>query len=380
MRTAAFRMNRKYLEEQTLDAKNCAMSDQNESVLVVDDDPYVLESIASLLSHFGYSVVTSNSAETAMRAVQSKPVQVVLTDIKMPVVTGVELLGNIHAYDPQIPVILMTAYAELEVAVDAIKKGAFDFITKPYNADYLLHTIEKAVKYTELIRMERDYKKTLEETVRTRTRELSDALEMAKSVSRELISRLTVVAEYRDTDTGEHINRIGLYSKKIAEQLQLAPDFVDALTFASSMHDIGKIGIPDNILLKQGPLTRDEFEVMKTHASMGEKILAGSSYPSIQLAASVALNHHERFDGGGYPRGLRGTDIPIEGRIVMLADQYDALRSVRPYKKALSHAETFDIIVHGDERTKTSHFDPDVLSVFRRIAPAMNDIFEQYSS
>ncbi len=213
----------------------------------------------------------------------------------------------------------------------------------------------------------------LEQRVRERTADLHESY-------LEMIFTMTRAAEYRDEDAGAQVQCIGYYSRELARMLGLNEEFVDKIFFASPLHDIGKIGIPDHLLLKPGGLTPDEWEIMKGHASMGAMTLGNSKSPYLRMGAEIALNHHEHWDGGGYPNGKRGEAIPLAARIVNICNIYDALRSRRPYRPAFDHPRAVDIITRGDVRTRPEHFDPVILAAFKQNHPSFRDIFEKYAA
>jgi putative two-component system response regulator len=225
------------------------------------------------------------------------------------------------------------------------------------------------LKLTEYGKLLADQNRALGQLVEERSRQVLTSY-------RQTIETLSRAAAYKDEITGTHVRRISYYAEDLALDLGMNAAFCDTIRYASQMHDIGKIAIPDAILLKTGPLTHDEWAIMQTHTTLGAQLLGQGDSPYLQMGAEIALHHHERWDGGGYPAGLKGQLIPISARIMNICDQYDALRSERPYKRALSHDAAVEVITAGDGRTLPGHFDPDVLAAFRRCAERFEEVFE----
>lgn len=350
------------------------MTSNNHRVLIVDDEPVVRKILSQRLSADGYLCQEASSAEDALAKLASDSVELVVLDIKMPGKSGVDLLHEVKRKYPDTAVIMATAITDTTTAIKCMREGAYDYLVKPFNLDEVALSTDRALEKRRLELENRAYQQHLEEMVTERTIDLKRAIQGIKLASLDTIHRLARAAEYKDEDTGSHIKRMSQYSTSIAHKMGLGDSEVENILYAAPMHDVGKIGIPDRILLKTGSLDEDEWEIMQKHTIIGAEILRGSDAEFIQLAEVIALTHHEKWDGSGYPRGLRESEIPLAGRIVAIADAFDALTSKRPYKKPFSIEKSLEIVREG----RNSHFDPEVVDAFFAIKDKVLDIQKEY--
>jgi putative two-component system response regulator len=338
-------------------------------MLVVDDEAPVAQLVEQTILKAGYKCWIAENGSQALDILAEKPIDVVLSDIIMPEMDGMELLKIVKS-QYSADVMIMTGFTEDYNYETLVNEGASDFLTKPFSTRELMLRLKRVLKMRYLL-IERDQiNEELEASVyrlETVNSELNSALTDLKTMNQQLnqsyldtINRLCLAAEYKDDDTGDHILRISRYSELITKKLGQPDELVQLMRYASPMHDIGKIGIPDNILLKPGKLTDEEFDVIKTHTTIGANILSGSQAEVLNLAHEIALNHHEKWSGRGYPNGLSKMEIPLSARIVGLVDTFDALTSKRPYKNPYPMEVALEII--RSEREK--HFDPEVVDAF----------------
>jgi putative two-component system response regulator len=336
---------------------------RNQRILVVDDEKLNRRLIEKMLTPQGYEVILAESGEECLEKALEAPPDLILLDIIMPPgMDGFEVCAKIKKEESLslVPIVMVTALSEVNDRVRALDVGADDFLSKPVDRMELRARVRSLLKVKAYNDHMVNYRQELEIEVKRRTMELAKAHEKLRGASLETIFRLSRAAEFKDEDTGAHIISMSRISARIARQMNLSKQTADNILYASPMHDIGKIGIPDRILLKNGPLNEDEWNIMRLHTVYGGKILENSEIGFLRLGEVIATTHHEKVDGTGYPRGLKGKDIPLAGRIVAVADVFDALMSRRPYKPPFSIDQAVNIIKEG----RGKHFDSDVVDVF----------------
>jgi putative nucleotidyltransferase with HDIG domain len=330
----------------------------NERILIADDEEAIREVISTLLEAKGYRCGIAPNGQVALEHFKKEPPSLVLSDIVMPEMDGLKLLARLRDLDPDVPVIMVTAMHDIAIALEAIRNGAYDYILKPFEKDQLYMSVGRALEHRRLVMENRSYQSDLEQLVAERTQQLSLALRDLEQSYDHTLEALGGALDAKDAETEGHCQRVTAFTIRMAEAMGVDKVALRHIARGAFLHDIGKMGIPDSILRKPGPLTADERTVMRRHCDIGFDVL--KRIPFLKEAAEIVLTHQECFDGTGYPQGLKGEDIPVGSRIFAVADTLDAMISDRPYRKALP------ISVAREEIRKNAgtQFDPRVVAVF----------------
>ncbi len=351
-------------------------------ILVVDDEPALRRASERILTQHGYECEGAGDAYDAREHLKDGAFQLALLDINMPGESGMDLLSHVRSEYPDCATVMVTGEDSVELAMSAIEHGAYGYIIKPAEAGELLINVANALHRRRLELETRHLLQRVQRTASERHEQLAQALQdLQLSETRvwtsqaETIFQLARVVEFRDEETGMHLRRMSAYCEIIAHKIGLSGEECERLRLASQLHDVGKVAIPDSILLKHGKLTDEEFETIKTHAEIGHKMLASSRSEIVKLGAVIAHSHHEWWDGSGYPQGLAGETIPREGRIAAIADVFDALTTNRVYRSAFP----LNVAVRMMQDERCTHFDPELLDVFTSALPEVEAAYVAYS-